>query len=98
VELRECHTKVEVDRVGEAKELAALVTDISVVIVDQGLDPIQWIPQVPSKARYVLEVVGAVLEQLCEVPSSVIEALAQEGEQLIIVVVRHLVACYWSAD
>jgi hypothetical protein len=61
-ELRECLTVVEVDRAGKAKEPMMLVTDISGVLVDLGLDPIQWIPQVLSEARHVLEAAGVVLE------------------------------------
>jgi hypothetical protein len=50
-----------------------LVTDISEVLMDLGLAPIQWIPHLPSKARYMLEVMGAILEWLREVPASVVE-------------------------
>jgi hypothetical protein len=43
VNLRECLTEVEADHTGRVKELAALVTYISRVLMDLGLDPIQWI-------------------------------------------------------
>jgi hypothetical protein len=43
-------TRVEVDRISEAKELAALVTDISRDLMDLGLDLIQWIPLVLRQA------------------------------------------------
>jgi hypothetical protein len=58
----------------EVKELATLVTSISEVLVDLGLAPIWWIPQLSSKAWAMLEVVGTVLERLREVPASTIEA------------------------
>jgi hypothetical protein len=74
VELKECLAEVEVDRAGEAKELAALVNGISGVLMDPGLDSIQWIPQVLSQAWHVLEAVVTVLERLCEVPTTIVEA------------------------
>jgi hypothetical protein len=61
-ELRECLPEVEVDHIGEAKELAMLVIDISGVLMDLGLDPIQWIPQLLRKAQDMLEMVGVILE------------------------------------
>jgi hypothetical protein len=50
VELSELLTKVQVKRVGEAKELAVLMIDMSDALVDLGLDPNQWIPKVPRQA------------------------------------------------
>jgi hypothetical protein len=46
----------------------------------------------------MLEVVGATLEWLCEVPTYAVEAWTQEGEQLAGVVVMHLVARYRSIN
>jgi hypothetical protein len=48
----------------------ALVTSISKVLVDLGLDPICGIPQVSNKAWLVLEVMGSILEHLRAVPAS----------------------------
>jgi hypothetical protein len=42
--------------------------------MDPGLDSIQWIPQVLSQAWHVLEAVVTVLERLCEVPATIVEA------------------------
>jgi hypothetical protein len=58
VELRDCLGGVLVYRVTEAEVLTALVADISTVLVDLGLAPIQGIPQVPNKARVVLKAMG----------------------------------------
>jgi hypothetical protein len=48
----------------------ALVTSISKVLVDLGLDPICGIPHVSNKAWLVLEVMGSILEHLRAVPAS----------------------------
>jgi hypothetical protein len=50
VEFREHIAEVEVDCANEAKELVTLVTGFSEILVDLGLDLIQWIPQFLSKA------------------------------------------------
>jgi hypothetical protein len=44
VELREHLTRIEADSIIEAEELAALVADISMVLMDLGLAPVQQIP------------------------------------------------------
>jgi hypothetical protein len=70
VELRERLGEVEADHVTEAEELASLMTNISKVLMDLGLSPIQGVPQVRNKAREVLKVTGSILERLREVPTS----------------------------
>jgi hypothetical protein len=74
VELRERLGEVEADHVTEAEELASLMTNISKVLMDLGLSPIQGIPQVRNKAREVLKVTGSILERLREVPTSSVVA------------------------
>jgi hypothetical protein len=46
----------------------------------------------------MLDVVGVIFEWLHEVPASILEAQTREGEKLVGVEVRHLVACYQSTD
>jgi hypothetical protein len=74
VELRERLGEVEADHVTEAEELASLMTNISKVLMDLGLSPIQGIPQVRNKAQEVLKVTGSILERLREVPTSSVVA------------------------
>jgi hypothetical protein len=55
-----------------------------------------FISELPQNARGVLQVVADVLQHLREVKGVVAEAWTHEGEQLICVVARHLIACYRS--
>jgi hypothetical protein len=49
VELRDCLGGVQVYRIMEAEVLTALVADISTVLVDLGLAPIQGIPRFQTR-------------------------------------------------
>jgi hypothetical protein len=55
-----------VERVTEGRAPVILVGDISEVLVDLGMPPKLGIPQDPSTAGNVLEVVGTILERLRE--------------------------------
>jgi hypothetical protein len=70
VKLRECLGELESLCVAKAKELAALVAEISKVLMDLGLSLFQGIPQVLGKAKEVLEAVGTILECLQEALAS----------------------------
>jgi hypothetical protein len=70
VELPERLGGVEVECVAEAEEIMMLVADISKVLVDLGLAPIEGMSQVPNKAREVLKAADSILEHLREVRAS----------------------------
>jgi hypothetical protein len=46
----------------------------------------------------MLDALHTVLGRVCEMPTAVIEARTQEEEELVNMVVRHLVAFYWSTN
>jgi hypothetical protein len=59
-----CMNRINGERAAEAERLSQLVMRIFGVLTNQGMLPIQNIPQLPNLARQVLMAVGLILKHL----------------------------------
>jgi hypothetical protein len=90
--------KIREDHATEASKLVALVKVMCSALRDLGLGPMGHVPEAPRQVWFMFSGAKDTLPLLRDLKGVFAAARVLEGERLIALVVRYLIACYRSTD